>query len=277
MKALLIMVMIALTSCAPKTDNIVPSPVSPAPQPTPQPIPQPTPSPRVGPNPVSFTTTTSTDPKMSSNYTIIASAGITTTPGTTIVGNIAVSPITGGSMTGFGLTMDASNQFSTSSMISGRVFAADYATPTPDNLSSAVASMNVAYNDAYGRTNPNYIDLGAGNISGMTLTPGLYSWSSGLIMNGEVIIRGGVNDVIILQIAKTINLGTNAKITLTGGIQAKNVVFAAAEAVTLAVGSHFEGILLCKTGVVVQTSAAIYGRIYAGTAVTLDNNVIVQK
>jgi hypothetical protein len=85
------------------------------------------------------------------DFTILTKTGITTTGTTLVVGDIGVSPIAATAMTGFALVLDASGQFSTSSLVTGQVFAADYAAPTPANLIAAVSDMEAAYTDAAGR------------------------------------------------------------------------------------------------------------------------------
>jgi hypothetical protein len=72
------------------------------------------------------------------NYAILAKSGISTVPTSDITGDMAVSPIASGAMTGFSLTMDSSILFSTSSQVTGKAFAADYAVPTPGELTTAV-------------------------------------------------------------------------------------------------------------------------------------------
>src|ERR1700691_2127969 len=110
-------------------------------------------------------------------YAILAESGITTTGTTKIVGDIGVSPIASTAMTGFGLAMNSSGQFSKSTLVTGRVYAANYAAPTPSNLTTAVSDMQRAYAGAAGRKNPRATNLGSGNIGGLTLVPGLYKWS----------------------------------------------------------------------------------------------------
>src|SRR6185503_11236867 len=60
------------------------------------------------------------------NFVILSKAGISTTGTTSIFGDAGVSPIAGTAMTGFGLTMDPSNTFSTSSLVNGKMYAANY-------------------------------------------------------------------------------------------------------------------------------------------------------
>ena len=84
--------------------------------------------------------------------------------------------------------------FAKSTQVTGKVYAASYGGPTAVKLSTAVANMRTAYNDAQGRTNPNFNNLRNGKLSstpvilvanthlgalgGATLKPGLYKVSS---------------------------------------------------------------------------------------------------
>jgi len=43
---------------------------------------------------------------------------------------------------------------------------------------------------------------------------------------------------------------------------------------TISAGSHFEGVILCKTGITLQTNASLHGRALAQSLVALDNNAI---
>ncbi|MDP3064696.1 MAG: ice-binding family protein, partial [Chloroflexota bacterium] len=63
------------------------------------------------------------------SFVILTKSGISTTGTTSIVGDIGVSPIDSTGITGFGLIMDSSNTFSTSSLVTGKVYAADYTPP----------------------------------------------------------------------------------------------------------------------------------------------------
>jgi hypothetical protein len=48
-------------------------------------------------------------------------------------------------------------------------------------------------------------ELGAGNISGMTLAPNLYKWSTGVLIASDIYLNGGANDVWIFQIAQDLD------------------------------------------------------------------------
>jgi len=208
------------------------------------------------------------------NYVILAKSGISTVPSSVIVGNIGVSPISATAITGFTLTQDATNAFSTSTQVTGKAYAADYASPTSSNLTTAVGDMGKAYTDAAGRA-ANYTELYTGDISGKTLTSGVYKWGTGVLINSDVTLKGGANDVWIFQIAKGITQASGTKIILTGGAQAKNIFWQASETVAIGTDAHFEGIILGKTNITLGTNASITGRLLAQTAVTLIMNTVV--
>ncbi|MCR4288928.1 MAG: ice-binding family protein [Candidatus Scalindua sp.] len=207
------------------------------------------------------------------NYAILTKTGISSVPNTAITGNVGVSPIASTAITGLSLTLDATNEFSVSSQVVGKIYAANYAAPTPSKLTTAISNMETAYTDAAGRT-PNYIELYTGNISGQTLTPGVYKWGTGVSINSNVTLHGGVNDVFIFQIAKGITQATGTAIVLTGGAQAKNIFWQVSEGVSIGTGAHFEGIILGKTGIAMGANASINGRLLAQTAVTLIKNTV---
>jgi hypothetical protein len=209
----------------------------------------------------------------------MAKSGISTTGTTSIVGDIGISPAAATFITGFGLITDASNQFATSSLITGKIYAADYAVPTPANLTTAINDLHTAYVDAAGRVIPDFTELGAGNITGLTLTPGLYKWSTGVSINaaGTVTLSGGANDVWIFQIAGNLTVNPGAGVTLVGGAQAKNIFWqvGGGTGVTLDTTSAFKGIILATKAIVFNNGATLVnGRALAETNVTLIANTI---
>lgn len=210
------------------------------------------------------------------NFVILSKSGISTTGTTAIVGNIGVSPIAATAITGFGLVLNSSNTYSTSTLVTGRVYAANYAAPTPATMTTAVSNMQTAYNDAAGRTLPDFTELGAGNIGGMTLRPGLYKWSSAVTIPSNVYLSGGSNDVWIFQIAQTLGISSGKQVILINGARAKNVFWQVAGQTTLGTTSKFSGIILDQTAIVIQTGASLNGRALAQTAVTLDANSVKQ-
>lgn len=203
------------------------------------------------------------------NFTVLSKSGVTDVFKTSIDGNVGTSPITGAAI---GLTCGE---------VHGIIYTVDAAGPLPCSvtdptcLTAAVGDMEAAYNDAAGRTLPDATDLGAGELGGLTLTPGLYKWNSNVSISKDVTLSGGPEDVWIFQIAGTLDEASATNVTLTGGAQAKNVFWQSAGAVTIGTTSHFEGTILSKTMIAMKTKASINGRLLAQTAVTLQMNTLV--
>lgn len=210
------------------------------------------------------------------DFAILAKSGISTVTGTSVTGDMGVSPIDSTAITGFSVILDGSGTFSTSAQVTGKIYAADYAVPTPVVLTTAVGDMGTAYTDATGRSLPDYIELGAGDISGLTLAPGLYKWGTSVNINTDVTITGTADDVWIFQIAGNLVVAGDASVILSGGALAKNIFWQTAGGVGVDIGTqaHMEGIILAIAGINMQTGASINGRLLAQTAVTLQSNTV---
>jgi len=141
--------------------------------------------------------------------------------------------------------------------------------------------LQVAYSTCAGITaNVNELsetELGAGDISGLTLLPGVYKWSSTVVINTDLTLQGdgeGYDSVWIFQIAHHLTLAAGTNVILTNGAIATNIFWQVAGAVTLGVGSHFEGTILCQTSIAMNTGASINGRLLAETGVTLQTSTV---
>jgi len=207
---------------------------------------------------------------LAGNFAILSKTGVTDVYKSTVTGDVGSSPITGAAI------------LLTCPEVLGTIYSVDAAGPLPSSvnnpsmLSTAVSNMEAAYTDAAGRINPDFLNLGAGSIGGLTLTPGLYKWTSALIIPTDVTISGGPDDVFIFQVDGTLIMSSAVHVILTGGVQAKNIFWQTAGAVTFGTTSHFEGNILGKTGINMQTGATINGRMLAQTAVTLEMNTITK-
>jgi len=208
-------------------------------------------------------------------YVILAKTGISTVPTSAITGNLGLSPAAASFITGFSLNLPAGGAFSTSTQVTGNVYAADYAVPTPVNLTTAIGDMQTAYTDAAGRVTPDYTELASGAIGGLTLVPGLYKWSNTVTISSDVTLNGSATDVWIFQIAGGLTQASATHVTLTGGALAKNVFWQVAGIVSMGTTAHMEGVVLSKTAITLNTGASANGRLLAQTAVTLAGNAIV--
>ncbi len=204
------------------------------------------------------------------NFVILSKTGISTTGSTEIEGDIGLSPAAASYITGFALTLPAASAFSTSALVDGKVYAPGYANPTPATMTTAVSDMETAYTDGMGRTNPTATELGAGDIGGMTLAPGLYKWGTGVTIPTDVTLSGGGSDVWIFQIAQNLNISSATKVLLSGGAKAGNIFWVVAGQTTIGTTAVFNGNILDQTAIVLNTGATLNGRALAQTAVTLD-------
>jgi len=208
------------------------------------------------------------------NYVILAKTAINNGGTSAVTGDLGLSPAATSYITGLALT-DFTG-YATSAQVTGQVFAADMADPTPMNLTTAVENMITAYNDAAGRSEIDFLELGTGNIGGKTLSPGVYKWTNTVSIPTDVTLSGSSTDVWIFQIAENLTMSSATRINLTGGANPNNIFWQVAGEVTIGTTSHFEGIILSKTGITFQTSASITGRALAQTAVILDGNAVTQ-
>jgi hypothetical protein len=225
-------------------------------------------------------------------YVILAQSGISTTPYSSITGDIAVSPIAATAMTGFSnMALDSSGTFSTASEVSGQTFAPDYSPPTPAHLTTAVGNMGTAYNDAAARLNPDAarINLGGGILGGdfggsaARLTPGVYTFVSDVVIESDIYFEGsgagagqGDTDVFIIQLTGDILQAANSKVHLSNGALAKNIFWQVAGKVVVGAGAHMEGILLVKTDVLFETLSSMSGRVLSQTACNLQSATITE-
>jgi hypothetical protein len=226
----------------------------------------------------SFTTGTPGIPvnlRTAGRYAILAKGAVTTVPTSAVTGDVAVSPAAASYITGFSLTADPSNVFSTSAQVIGKVYAANYAVPTPATLTLAVNDMELAYTAAAARV-PTHYEVGAGDIGGMTLASGVYHWSGALSIPTDVTLAGSATDVWILQTAGDVGVTAGMRVLLTGGALPSNVFWQVAGSMTLGAQSHVEGVVLTTTYVTFGTGASITGRLLAQTAVTIAGSTITQ-
>lgn len=211
----------------------------------------------------------------SGDFAILAKSGVSTVPASVITGDVGLSPAAATFITGFSLVSDATNTFSGSPQVTGKVYASDYTAPTPSKLTTAVSDMELAFTAAAGKA-ASTTELGAGNIGGMTLTAGVYKWGTGLLIPTNVTLSGTATDVWVFQIAQDLTVSSAVRITLSGGAQAKNVFWQVAGQVQLNTTSHVEGIIMSQTAITLATGASVKGRLLAQTAVNLDAATVVQ-
>ena len=187
------------------------------------------------------------------SFGVLAGTTVTNTGPSVINGDLGVWP--GTAVTGFG-----------PGIVNGREDAGDVV------AQHAQASLNVAYNDAAARTSVATHSL-AGDISGLTLAPGLYKSTSTLSLLGTVTLQG--SGVYIFQIASGLTVGTGGTVVLSGGATSANVFWQVGSSATLGTTANFRGTILALTSISLATGAKLDGRALAQHgAVTLESNVV---
>jgi len=191
-----------------------------------------------------------------STFVVLAGSAVTNTGATVVTGDLGVSP--GSSITGFP---------------PGTVTGATHSNDAAAAL--AQSDLTVAYNDAAGRT------TGAvtvsGDLTGLTLAPGLYKSTSSLAISGALTLTGlgDPNAIFIIQMASTLTTGPGSQVILSGGAQSSNVIWQVGTSATLGTNSIFKGTIMADQSITVNTGARLDGRALARIgAVTLDTNAI---
>lgn len=207
--------------------------------------------------------------RTAANFAVLSKTGITNVYPSVITGNIGSSPITGAAI------------LLSCPEVTGNIYSVDAAGPAcqitdASRLTTGVGDMQTAYTDAAGRSNPNYLNIGAGNIGGLTLNSGLYKWTGNVTIPTDITLSGNAAAIWIFQVSGTLNVSPAVIIHLTGGAQAKNIFWQVSENVTLGTTSHFEGTILGKTLIALNTGASINGRLLAQTATTLQSNTVTK-
>lgn len=222
------------------------------------------------------------------NFAIVSKTGITDTGShaSSITGNIGSSPVTAAAMNGVFCSEMTGTIYGVDAAYVGSGSQTCFAGNPPSSnktlADNAVLDMGTAYADAAGRTNPVATELGAGNIGGMTLAPGLYKWSTDVTIPSSVTLSGGEHDVWIFQVAGNLDISSagslvsGTKVVLAGGAKAANVFWqvGGVTGATLGTYSTFNGTILAAKQVIMQTGAVLHGRALAQTQVTLDASVV---
>ncbi|KAL8280335.1 hypothetical protein RQP46_007252 [Phenoliferia psychrophenolica] len=208
-----------------------------------------------GPTPVDLGT--------AGNYAIVAKAGVSTVPQSSITGDLAISPVAQTYYTGFSYTEDSTGTFATSTQVAGRLYSATDASPTPSVLTTAISDMETAFVDAAGRSENATLNIGAGTVAGVTFGPGLYTWGTTVQVTGDCFVKGSANDTFIFQIASELVVASGVQLILKGGAVAGNIVWVVSGAVTFGSTSKWNGIILGKTAIHQVTGSSINGRLLA--------------
>ena len=191
----------------------------------------------------------------SGSFAVLAGQKITNTGATSISGNVGVSP--GLEMTGF-----PPGVISNGVMHVGDAVAAQ-----------GQADLTTAYNSLAGQAC--LTDLTGQDLGGLTLTPGVYCFSSSAALTGTLTLdaNGNSGAVFVFQIVSTLITATNAQVTVINGGTGCNAYWQVGSSATLGTGTSFAGNILALTSITLNNGATASGRVMAqnGT-VTMQTN-----
>ena len=211
-----------------------------------------------------------------SHFAVLAGYAITNVPASDITGDVGISPAAESFIAGFSQT--DSTGYATSPQVTGKIYAADMAAPTPAMLTEAKGDLTIAYNDAAGRTpipTGAFLNPGAGNLAGLNLVPGLYKFTDEALVTSDFTLTGGPNDVWIFQIASALTISNGVQVTLAGGARAKNIFWQVGTQANLGTTVIFHGTILADASITMDTGATLNGRALAFTGtIALDQNTI---
>jgi type VI secretion system secreted protein VgrG len=192
------------------------------------------------------------------SFAVLGASTVTNTGSTTIDGNVGVGP--GSAVTGFppGLVTN------------GTIHAADaVALAAHTSLGAAIVA---ASGQACG------IDLTGQDLGGMTLTPGVYCFSSSAGLTGTLTLDslGDAAAVFLFQIGSTLTTASASSVVMLGADQGDHLFWQVGSSATLGTTTAFAGNILAQESITMTTGATLQcGRALALVgAVTLDSNVI---
>jgi len=192
------------------------------------------------------------------NYAVLAGSTVTNTGASSIVGEVGVSP--GSAITGFP---------------PGQIGGGGTAHSNDGVTQQAQIDLINAYNDLAAQTST--LDLTGQNLGGMTLTPGVYTFTTTAQLTGTLTLdaQGDPNAVFVFQIGSTLTTASSSAVLLINGGSSANVFWQVGSSATLGTGSQFAGDILALTSITVTTGASVSGRLLARNgAVTLDTNSV---
>jgi hypothetical protein len=202
----------------------------------------------------------------SGSYSVLGGETVTNTGPTTTNGDVGVAP--GTAITGFppGIAGPPGTIHSNdASAIAAQA----------DNLTAFLAlsaAPNVACTQSF---------AGVTDLSGMTLTPGVYCFdSSAQLTNGTPLTLDGGNVLTATWIFRMVSglnttAGVKANVVIINGGLPCNVWWKVGSSATIGSGTSFIGNILALTSISLGTGASLNGRVLAQTgAVTLNTNTI---
>jgi type VI secretion system secreted protein VgrG len=150
-------------------------------------------------------------------------------------------------------------------VIGGTIHAADAVALQAQN------GVTTAYNFLAGQACGT--DLTGQDLGGLTLTPGVYCFSSSAQLTGTLTLDGP--GIYVFQIGTSLTTASGSAVALINGASACNVWWQVGSSATLGTAASLPGSVLALTSITLNTAANVSGRALARNgAVTLDGNAV---
>lgn len=193
------------------------------------------------------------------NFGVLGGSTVTNTGATTVNGNVGVSA--GSAVTGFPPGI----------VVGGAIHSNDAV------AMQAQTDLTTAFNNI-GST-PCTVDLTGQDLGGLTLTPGVYCYTSSAQLTGALILDalGNANALFLFKIGSTLTTASGSTVTIinNGGNSCNKVFWQVGASATIGTGSSIVGDILAQSSITFTTGSNSNGRALARTgAVTLDTNNI---
>lgn len=189
------------------------------------------------------------------NFAVLGASTVTNTGATTLGGNLGLYP--GTSITGSGtITLSGVIDDTNAAAMAGQADALAAYTTLFAEPSNAVAG---------------------GSLNGLTLGPGVYSFSSTALLTTTLNLAfTGSNQTIVIQVDSGLTTGSGSSVLVTGANSTDNVDWVVGSSATLGTTTSFAGTIIALTSVSMDTGATDgCGSVIAlNAAVTLQGNTI---
>lgn len=191
------------------------------------------------------------------NFAVLGGSTVTNTGPSIITGDLGVWA--GNAITGF-----------PPGSVNGTIHAGDAV------ALQAQSDVTTAYNALAGMALTQ--DLSGTDLGGLTLTPGVYFFSSSAFLTGTLTLdaQGDPDALFVFQMGSTLITASNSSVQMINSGDACDVYWQVGSSATLGTDTSFQGNILALTSITLNTRATmIEGRALARNgAVTLDSNTI---
>lgn len=191
-----------------------------------------------------------------SPFVVLGGSGVTNTGPSVLNGDLGVTP--GTSLTGFN-----------EAVVNGAIHNNDAV------AEGAQSDFNTAFGVAGGQ--PISEDLTGKDLGGLSLTPGVYGYSSSALLTGQLTLnaQGNPKAQFVFVIGSALTTESASSVKLINGASPCNVYWRVGSSATLGTTTDFQGNLMALSDITVNNGVHVEGRVLAREGqITLDNDVL---